>query len=91
MNYLTYDEYQEIGGVLDLTAFSRNIHRAYAMIDVRTQSRLEQFEEIIVAYDNDESGDKYVKAVVPRLGSWRCKIVNLPSVVEINGKKIQCK
>ncbi len=52
---------------------------------------LEQFEDIIVAYDNDESGDKYVKAVVPRLGSWRCKIVNLPSVVEINDKKIHIK
>ena len=52
---------------------------------------LEQFEDIIVAYDNDESGDKYVKSVVPRLGSWRCKIVNLPSVVEINDKKIHIK
>ena len=48
MNYLTYDEYQEIGGVLDLAAFYRNIHRACAMIDIRTQSRLEQFEEIPV-------------------------------------------
>ena len=48
MNYLTYDEYQEIGGenMLDLTAFSRNIDRACAMIDIRTQSRLEQFAEI---------------------------------------------
>lgn len=52
---------------------------------------LEQFEEIIVAYDNDESGEKYVKAIVPRLGSWRCKIVNLPSVIEINSKKIHVK
>ena len=52
---------------------------------------LEQFEEIIVAYDNDDSGDKYVKTVVPRLGSWRCKIVNLPSEVEINDKKVHIK
>ena len=52
---------------------------------------LEQFEEIIVAYDNDESGEKYVKSIVPRLGSWRCKIVNIPSVVEINNKKIHIK
>ncbi|MBO5854359.1 MAG: hypothetical protein J6Q61_06450 [Bacteroidales bacterium] len=46
MNYLTYDEYQEIGGVLDFAAFSRNIDRACAMIDIRTQSRLEKFAEI---------------------------------------------
>lgn len=46
MNYLTYDEYQEIGGVLDFAAFSRNIDRACAMIDIRTQSRLEMFAEI---------------------------------------------
>lgn len=46
MNYLTYDEYQEIGGTLDLTAFLHNIDRACAMIDIRTQSRLKQFEEI---------------------------------------------
>ena len=46
MQYLTYEEYQEIGGTLDLTAFSRNIDRACAMIDNRTQSRLECFDEI---------------------------------------------
>ena len=46
MQYLTYEEYQEIGGTLDLTAFNRNIDRACAMIDIRTQSRLECFENI---------------------------------------------
>lgn len=46
MQYLTYGEYQEIGGTFDLTAFNRNIDRACAMIDVRTQSRLEAFEDI---------------------------------------------
>ena len=35
-----------MGGVLDLTAFNRNIDRACAMIDIRTQLRLETFEEI---------------------------------------------
>ena len=44
MIYLTYEEYTEIGGTLDLTAFKRNIDRACAMIDIRTQSRLESFE-----------------------------------------------
>ena len=46
MTYLTYEGYSNMGGVLDLTAFNRNIGRACAMIDTRTQSRLECFEEI---------------------------------------------
>ena len=46
MIYLTYDEYSAMGGICNLTAFNRNIDRACAMIDNRTQSRLECFEEI---------------------------------------------
>ena len=46
MAYLTYEEYSNMGGVLDLTAFNRNIERACCMIDNRTQSRLECFDEI---------------------------------------------
>ena len=46
MIYLTYTEYKEIGGTLEETAFNRNIDRACAMIDNRTQSRLECFAEI---------------------------------------------
>ena len=46
MTYLTYEEYSNMGGVLDLTAFNRNIERACCMIDIRTQSRLECFEEV---------------------------------------------
>lgn len=46
MQYLTYEEYAEIGGELNETAFNRNIDRACAMIDIRTQSRLEEFDVI---------------------------------------------
>ena len=46
MQYLTYEEYTEIGGALDLTAFKRNIDRACVMIDIRTQSRIEAFENV---------------------------------------------
>lgn len=47
MTYLTYEEYsKDLGGVLDLTAFNRNIDRVCAMIDIRTHSRLEAFEDI---------------------------------------------
>lgn len=46
MQYIEYQEYLELGGVCDATAFNHNIDRACAMIDIRTQSRLECFEEI---------------------------------------------
>ena len=46
MIYLTFEEYSNMGGICDMTAFNRNIDRACAMIDNRTQSRLECFEEI---------------------------------------------
>ena len=47
MIYLTYTEYKELGGnIIDETAFIRNIDRVCAMIDNRTQSRLECFKEI---------------------------------------------
>jgi len=40
---------------------------------------LEQFESIIICPDNDESGMKYCKEIVPRLGSWRCRVVDVPA------------
>lgn len=46
MQYLTHEEYTEIGGELNETAFLRHIDRACAMVDIRTQSRLEVFESI---------------------------------------------
>lgn len=41
MQYLTYEEYINIGGTLDLTAFHRNIDRACAIVDSHTQNRLQ--------------------------------------------------
>ena len=46
MQYLTYEEYNEIGGTLDLTAFKRNIDRACAIIDSHTQNRLQSVLEV---------------------------------------------
>ena len=46
MNYLTYDEYAEIGGDLPLTAYQKNIDRVCAMIDIKTQDRLKAFDVI---------------------------------------------
>lgn len=52
---------------------------------------LEQFDEIILCPDNDESGRKYCKEVTPRLGDWRCKVVQIPEYVERHGEKIPVK
>jgi hypothetical protein len=46
MQYLTYGEYTEIGGALDLTAFDRNIDRACGFVDLHTQGRLQSVLEV---------------------------------------------
>lgn len=46
MQYLTYERYKEIGGTLEESAFKKTIERACAIIDIRTQHRLEHFLEI---------------------------------------------
>ncbi len=46
MQYLSYDDYKEIGGTLDETAFKRNIDRACGVIDGATHKRIEEMKEI---------------------------------------------
>lgn len=46
MQYLTYEEYTEIGGVCDATAFKRNIDRACGVIDNATHNRVQKMTEI---------------------------------------------
>ena len=41
MTYLTYEEYQKIGGICDVTAFNRYIDRACGIIDNATHNRVE--------------------------------------------------
>lgn len=41
---------------------------------------LDQFESIIICADNDDAGMKMQKECVPRLGSWRTKVVDIPAV-----------
>lgn len=41
---------------------------------------LDQFESIIICADNDDTGVKMQKECVPRLGSWRTKVVDIPAV-----------
>lgn len=46
MQYLTYEEYTEIGGTLDLVAFNRNIDRVCGYIDALTFCRLQGVSEV---------------------------------------------
>ena len=46
MLYLTYDEYVEIGGTLDYTAFTRNIDRACGIIDNATHNRVDCMADV---------------------------------------------
>ena len=52
---------------------------------------LEQFSNIILAFDNDEAGIKATKEVIYRLGTWRTSVMNLPDTVEYNGKTVKVK
>lgn len=52
---------------------------------------LNNFNSIILVHDNDEAGAKFVKEVSRRLGEFRVKIVDLPEIVEYNGKKVHVK
>ena len=46
MIYLTYEQYKEIGGALDLTAFNRFESRACGIIDNATHNRVECMAEV---------------------------------------------
>ena len=46
MIYLTYEEYSNIGGICDLTAFNCNIDRACGVIDNATHNRIDCMAEV---------------------------------------------
>lgn len=46
MEYLTYEEYTDLGGTLSETEFSKEIHRACAFVDGRTFDRLQTMTTI---------------------------------------------
>ena len=46
MIYIDFEEYKEIGGVLDVTAFNRNIARASGIIDNATFCRIEKMSKV---------------------------------------------
>lgn len=46
MTYLTYEEYQEIGGTLEETAFNRNIDRVCGFLANETHKRIDGMRDI---------------------------------------------
>lgn len=52
---------------------------------------LEQFNSIILAFDNDEAGIKAQKEVIYRLGTWRTGVVDIPATVEFNDRTVTVK
>ena len=46
MEYLTYEEYEELGGILDSAAFLRNVTRANCEIDNATHCRIKDMAEV---------------------------------------------
>jgi hypothetical protein len=46
MIYLTFEEYSNMGGICDVTAFNRNIDRACGIIDNATHNRIECMAEV---------------------------------------------
>lgn len=53
---------------------------------------LQNFNEIILVHDNDESGVKFAKNLTTRLGEYRVKVVEIPPYYEKeNGDKVKIK
>ena len=52
---------------------------------------LDQFQSIIICSDNDKAGQHMRDESISRLGSWRCKVVDIPLEGEYKGKKYPCK
>lgn len=46
MRYIEYQEYLEIGGICDATAFNRNIDRTCGIIDNATHNRIECMADV---------------------------------------------
>ncbi len=46
MQYLTFDEYKELGGALDEAAFIRNINRVNGIIRNATHCRIEKMQSV---------------------------------------------
>ena len=73
MNYLTFEDYTEMGGILDLTAFNRNIDRAVGVVRKTTHGRVDKMKiiprsvkmlclELVEYFSNDFCSSKQVSS-----------------------------
>ena len=46
MTYLTYEEYSNMGGVLDITAFNRSISKVCGFVDSQTFNRIKRMSAV---------------------------------------------
>lgn len=76
-----------ISNAVSVPLGSQNLHWIEECFDW-----LEQFNSIIICGDNDDAGIKMRKEAISRLGSWRCKYVNIPDIItDNNGVKRKVK
>ena len=48
---------------------------------------LDHFDGFVICGDNDDAGAKMIDEVVPRLGEWRCKVIEYPkTLIEHSGE-----
>lgn len=52
MDYLTYDKYTEIGGILELAAFNRYSVRTFAVIAQETSRRIDNMKQIPIEVEH---------------------------------------
>ena len=50
---------------------------------------LDKFSSIIICPDNDKSGAKFITEIMPRLGTWKCKIAKVPETFTSESGKVQ--
>lgn len=71
MQYLTFDEYKEMGGMLDLTAFKRNIVRTCSTIENATFGRISKMDDVPIQ----------VKALCRDLVEYLSNNINVQNVI----------
>lgn len=93
--YLTYEEYRLLGGTLDITPFNLLEFEARKQIDLRTQSRLKNVEDIpqdvkLCVYHLIEKINSYSKAInnISEGGNIASESIDGYSISYVNASQI---
>ncbi len=92
--YLTYEEYQSLGGSLDLTPFNLLEFKARKQIDKRTQNRLKDVDSIpnevkFCMFDLIIEIDKYAQTIQETSGNLASESIDGYSVSYITAANIK--